>query len=171
MMVNGTLTKFMEKEFIFPATETGTKDPLTTGWERAMDQYSIETAIATKANGNKISFGDMVFFTLKMAITMKEVSLMETLKASAWCFSWELEHTRDISKTGTLKESDDLTIKTDLFTMGTGETIRKTVTEDWLRRTAAASTMANGKTIWNMAEAPLFKKVATSLRAFGIREV
>jgi hypothetical protein len=31
MMVNGTLTKFMEKEFIFPATETGTKDPLTTG--------------------------------------------------------------------------------------------------------------------------------------------
>lgn len=31
MMVNGTLTKFMEKESTFQATETGTKDPLTTG--------------------------------------------------------------------------------------------------------------------------------------------
>jgi hypothetical protein len=38
-------------------------------------------AIVTKANGSKISFGDMVFSTLKMAITMKEVSSMETLKA------------------------------------------------------------------------------------------
>ena len=46
-----------------------------------MDQYSIETAIATKVNGNKISFGDMVFSTLKMVTTMKEVSSMETSKA------------------------------------------------------------------------------------------
>jgi|LauGreDrversion4_2_1035121.scaffolds.fasta_scaffold740516_2 hypothetical protein len=46
-----------------------------------MDQYSIETAIAIRANGNKINFGDMVFSTLKMATTMKEVSSMETLKA------------------------------------------------------------------------------------------
>ena len=46
-----------------------------------MDQYSIETAIATKVNGSKISFGDTEFSTLKMAIIMKEVSSMETLKA------------------------------------------------------------------------------------------
>ena len=74
MMDNGTLIKFMEEESIFPAMAIGTKDLSTMAWERATDQYSIETAIVTKANGNKISFGDTEFSTLKMAIIMKEVS-------------------------------------------------------------------------------------------------
>ena len=38
-------------------------------------------ATVTRANGNKISFGDMAFSTLKTEIIMKEASLMEALRA------------------------------------------------------------------------------------------